>query len=125
MTSSSVLTKRPTQAKEDNNMHDQPQNPIRRAAMFVRRHPFLTGAVVGGVVGHKLGYDAAVKNVIDEAAQLSYRWGTENGVLAVQNSVMLDFINKKGLSDEMREFLYEIGNHADEPVARAAERLLQ
>lgn len=109
MSSSSVVVyKRPTQDKEN--------NMFRRTVQFVKLHPILTAGAVGAAVGYKFGYDNAIKNVLEEAAELSYRWGNENGVLAVQNGVMLDFINQQGLSDEMRQFLTNLGDKSVEQM---------
>lgn len=109
--SSVVIYTRPTQDKENNSM-------LRRTVQFVRRHPILTAGGIGAAVGYKFGYSNAIKNVMEEAAELSYRWGNENGVLAVQNGVMLDFINQQGLADEMRQFLTNLGD-------RSVEQMLQ
>lgn len=91
---------------------------FRKTQQFVKDHPTLTGCAVGIAVGYKFGHRNAIRGVLDLTNELAYHWGRENGILAVQNGVMLDFINQRGMADEMREFLRTLGDKTVEEMMR-------
>lgn len=78
-----------------------------RVKLFVNEHPTVSASVVTGVISWKISKRHTLKKVTGEVTALAYQWGNEAGVLELQNTVLLDFINEKNLGDEVREFIRE------------------
>jgi hypothetical protein len=84
-----------------------------KAKQFVQKHQTTVACGATALVTWKLTRDAALKQVMESITPMSYQWGVENGILAIQNTVMLDFIKANGQQDQLREFVREIKEVVD------------
>lgn len=83
---------------------------IRQARQFVKEHTTMVACGVTAVVVYKYTHDATQARAVKAVADQTWEWGRENGVLTLQNVVMLDFINAKGLGDQLQHHIAAIGD---------------
>lgn len=81
------------------------QNAVDRTKKFVKEHPTVSACAVTAVVGYKFGYRSGINLVVNETVEQSYAWGHQTGVLALQNTIMLDFITARGLNESLTDFV--------------------
>lgn len=55
-------------------------------------------------VTYKLTRDRTFNSVVSVVVEQTYEWGRENGALSVENMVMAEFIDTKGLAHELQKF---------------------
>lgn len=79
----------------------------KRIKRFANEHPTISASVVTGVISWKMSKRHTIKKVAGEVTELAYQWGNEAGILELQNTVLLDFINENNLGDQVREFIQE------------------
>jgi hypothetical protein len=91
-------------------MYQDIKNGYARVKRFVEEHPTVSACTATAVVSWKMSKRHTLKGFGDDIGKLTelvYQWGNENGVLQLQNTVLLDFINENGLGDQVREFIQE------------------
>lgn len=85
-------------------MFDSVKTRAQRAKEFAEQHQTAVAcaltAAVAVVVTRKID--------IRVASNLLYNAGRENGVLALQNVVLMKFIDSKGLQDEFLQFIPDL-----------------
>lgn len=85
---------------------------IVRAKEFAQRHHTLVACAATGVITYKFTRGAAFKEaskyvdqIAEEASGFVYEVGRENEHMLLQNRVFLDFINMKGLGEELEQHI--------------------
>lgn len=78
---------------------------IEKAKKFTQEHPTLVACVATGAVSWRISHNRTLKEVLDVVYEQTYEAGYEVGATQVQLAVLLDFINTRGLGDEVRQFV--------------------
>lgn len=86
-------------------MLDNAKRRIRKAKEFAQRHHTLVACAATGVITYKFTRSATFKEAAEEWGPYVYEVGRENGHLLLQNRVFLDFINMKGLGEELEQHI--------------------
>jgi hypothetical protein len=81
---------------------------IEKAKQFAQDHPTLVACAATGIVSWKISHDATLKGVLNAVYEQTYTAGYDVGALEVQNSILLDFINSRGLGDEVRQYVLSL-----------------
>lgn len=83
-----------------------PESPIGKARTFVQKHQTTVACTATALITWKLTKNATLRSVLNETTEMAYKWGNDNGVLEVQNLVLMAFVDEKGLKDEfLKEFI--------------------
>lgn len=89
-------------------MLDKIKEQAQKAKQFAQKHPTLVACVATAVVTHKMTHAADLNRMTESIADEAYEWGRENGVLTLQNAVMLDFINQRQLGGDLQRFIVSL-----------------
>lgn len=96
-----------------------PETPIEQDRFyqieeFVKRHKTTVLCVATAAISWKLGKKSALKSFgkeLGEVLEMTYEIGRDNGVLTVHNAVLLDFVNHRGLGDDLRDFVLSLKDY--------------
>lgn len=87
----------------------------RQAKQFAREHTTLVACAATAAVTYKVTRGTVLKQALEDYSEILYEKGREMGALeqfaetlAMQNGVLLEFVNEQGLADDVREFVKEL-----------------
>lgn len=101
-------------------MNDRIKAQIEKAKQFAKKHPTLVACTVTGLASWAVSRDITTRAVLKDTAGLMYVAGYDVGTLEQQRNILLDFINEKGLGDELRGFVVRKGYEVAQEAAEAA-----
>lgn len=84
-------------------MFDNARDRLNRAKQFAQKHHTLVACTATGVITYKFTRSATFKTAFKEVSEYVSAMENENGLLLLQNRVMLDFINLKGQGGELQD----------------------
>lgn len=89
-------------------MFDSIRPELEKAKQFAKNHHTTVACAATAIVSWKMSKSVTTRsfaNEIEELTELVYGWGRENGVLMLQNRVMLDFINLNDMGENLKDHI--------------------
>lgn len=88
---------------DETNSPDPSSSSLKEFAQKYKTHIVITAAA--SAASAYLANRLTLKVTLDVSKAMLYEAGRENAALVVQNSVLLTYINEKGLADEVRDYV--------------------
>lgn len=82
-------------------MNDRIKAKIEQTRQFVRKHPTFVACVATGLISAKLSREITMNDIVERTSKVLYAAGYENGTLEMQRNILLDFVQEKGLLEEL------------------------
>ena len=79
-----------------------------KAMRFAKKHQTIVACAATAAVTYKYTHTRTLNGALEGCSAVLYEAGRENGVLAVQNGVLREFIGHKGLNTELVEFVQNL-----------------